>query len=72
MEIATRVLETAYFQVNRPSGRGEEVLLLSNRKFKVISYSPLLPAPRSPASFGQYLIMTSRFTLMHSCHTIFI
>ncbi|MDB9361253.1 hypothetical protein PN509_13145, partial [Nodularia spumigena CS-588/02] len=27
--------------------RGEEELLLSNRKFKVISHSPLLPTPYS-------------------------
>jgi hypothetical protein len=33
--------------------RGEEEWLLSNRKFKVISYSPLLPAPCSPASFDR-------------------
>ncbi|AHJ29496.1 Ferredoxin--nitrite reductase [Nodularia spumigena CCY9414] len=32
------------------SSRGEEERLLSNPKFKVISYSPLHPAPRTPAS----------------------
>ncbi len=33
---------------------GEEERLLSNRKFKVISNSPLLPAPRSPAPLRFY------------------
>ncbi len=32
-------------------GRGEKEWLLSNRKFKIISYSPLLPAPVRPCFF---------------------
>ncbi len=32
-------------RVQGAGGRGEEEWLLSNRKFKIISNSPLLPAP---------------------------
>ncbi|WP_339461194.1 hypothetical protein, partial [Nodularia spumigena] len=35
-------------RVQGAGGRGEEEWLLSNRKFKIISYSPLLPAPVRP------------------------
>ncbi len=39
-------------RVQGAGGRGEEEWLLSNQNFKIISNSPLLPAPCSPASSG--------------------